>query len=191
MTRINLLPWREARRKQQQRDFMSMLAGAAAVAFLGILFAHMQIAEYINYQESRNQFLRDEIERLQRIEQEIKELDKTKERLLGRLDIIQNLQRSRPGMVRVFDELVHHLPGNMHLESLDSNGKTLTLMGLAQTNNVVSDFMRKLETSEWFGEPVLKVVENKMLNETRASGFELTVKQTNQPTDTQSSGEEQ
>ena len=73
MTRINLLPWREARRTQQQRDFMGMLVGAIIIAALGVIGTHVFIADHIDAQEARNQFLRDEIERLKRIEQEIKE----------------------------------------------------------------------------------------------------------------------
>lgn len=185
MTRINLLPWREARRKQQQRDFMSMLGAAAAAAVLGVFLTHLQVAEYIDHQEARNQYLRDELDRLEKIEKEIQELDKAKARLLGRLEIIQDLQRSRPGMVRVFDALARNLPKDIFLGSLKSNSKDLTLSGTAVSNKLVSEFMRELEKSRWFGEPVLKVVENKPINNIRASKFELTVKQTTQPKDTE------
>jgi type IV pilus assembly protein PilN len=181
MTRINLLPWREARRKQQQRDFLSLMGGGAIVAVLGVFLAHMQIAGYIEHQETRNEYLQDEIERINKVEKEIQELDKAKARLLGRLEIIQNLQSSRPGMVRVFDALARRLPENIYLDSLTSNGKSLKIEGIAHSNNIVSNFMRELELSPWFGEPVLRVVENKTVNKIRASDFQLTVKQTTQP----------
>lgn len=191
MTRINLLPWREARRKQQQRDFLSLMGGAAIVAALGVFLAHMQIAGYIEHQETRNEYLQSEIDRIKKVEKEIKELDRAKARLLGRLEIIQNLQSSRPGMVRVFDALARRVPENIYLDSLTSNGKSLKIEGIAYSNNVVSDFMRELELSPWFGEPVLRVVENKTVNKVRASDFQLTVKQTTQPknTDTHGDGE--
>ena len=189
MTRINLLPWREARRKQQQRDFLAMIGAGVAVAILGLLIAHLQIARSIEHQEIRNQFLLDEIERLKKVDQEIKQLDQSKERLLSRLEIIQNLQRSRPGMVRMFDGLANRLPDDIFLSTLDSDGNSLTLHGIASANNVVSDFMRELEQSSRFGEPALEIVETKSVNDARASAFKLTVTQTDKSKDPET-GEE-
>lgn len=185
MTRINLLPWREARRKQQQRHFMSMLAIAAVVAVMGVLLAHLQITDRLEHQETRNQYLRSEIEQLKKVAAEIKQMDETKGRLLGRLEIIQNLQHKRPGMVYALDALVRHLPEEIYLTSLKSEGNQLVLKGTASSNNVLSDFMRELEKSPWFGEPILKVIENKEVNSIRASEFELAVARKIQLTDHQ------
>ncbi len=187
MTRINLLPWREARRKQQQRTFIIMVAMAAVIAVLGVLLVHLQIQAQISSQEARNDYLRGEITRLKKAEAEIKELDKTKARLLGRLEVIQNLQASRPGMVRVFDTLVRLLPENVYLTSFKSVGKQITLTGVASSNNVLSDFMRNLNDSPWFGEPVLQVIKTETVNDVKASVFELLVSQT-QPQDNQDGG---
>ena len=175
MTRINLLPWREARRVQQQRDFISMLVGAIIIAALGVVGTHVYIADHIDAQEARNQYLRDEIDRLKKIEQEIKEMDAAKDRLLGRLEVIQNLQRSRPIVVRVFDELVRLLPEDIFLTSFESRGENVTLKGTALSNNIVSNFMRELEQSPVFGVPTLRVIENQIINRVRASNFQLAV----------------
>lgn len=175
MARINLLPWREARRKQRQQEFMGMLGAAVLVAALGVIGTHMFFAGQIDYQEARNQYLQDEINRLKRIEEEIKVMDETKARLLGRLEIIQNLQRSRPVMVHIFDELVRRLPEDIFLASFQTDGDKLTLKGTALSNGIVSLFMRELEQSDWFGEPTLSVIENKIINSVRASEFQLAV----------------
>ena len=176
MTRINLLPWREARRTQQQREFITFLVVAVVIAALGVIGTHINIAGRIDYQEARNQYLRDEIDRLRRIEREISEMDETKARLLGRLEVIQNLQRSRPIVVKVFDELVRRLPEDLFLTSFQSQGEKLTIKGTALSNNVVSGFMRELEQSSVFGEPGLTVIQNEQLeNNVRASRFELAV----------------
>lgn len=182
MTRINLLPWREARRQQQLRNFITALALAVAAAILGLFLTHMQIQTQIEAQEARNEYLRGEITRLKKAEAEIKELDKTKARLLGRLEIIRDLQSRRPGMVRVFDTLVRLIPDSLYLTSIKTEGNQLTLKGIASTNNVISDFMRNLADSPWFGEPVLQVVKAATVNDVQVSSFELAVSRT-QPQD--------
>jgi type IV pilus assembly protein PilN len=175
MTRINLLPWREARRRQQQRDFLIVLAAAGLVAALGVFLTNWLIDQRIAHQEARNEYLRVEITRLKKAEAEIKELDKVKARLLGRLTVIQNLQASRPGMVKVFDTLPRLLPENVYLTTIKTQGNQLTLKGIASSNNAISSFMRNLSESGEFGEPVLTVVETKTINEVRTSVFELVV----------------
>jgi type IV pilus assembly protein PilN len=178
MTRINLLPWREARRTQKQRNVLILLAIAVVVGGAGVYGAYLYVEQLIANQEDRNQYLRGEIERLKKAEQEIKELDKVKARLLGRLQVIQDLQARRPGMVRAFDSLVRLLPEDIYLTSMSVAGNKLTLKGTASSNNVVSDFMRRLADSPWFGEPTLKVIENTNVGEVRTSVFELSVDRT-------------
>ena len=176
MTRINLLPWREARRAQQQRNFVSLLAAAVAVAAGAVFAVHLFVADLIDHQKSRNDYLRDEIVKLNDIEREINEMKESEERLVARLDVIQKLQSGRPGMVKVFDNLVRRLPEDVYLTSFKAQGPTLTLRGNARINNVVSDFMRELEQSPLFGEPKLGIVENKRIFEdVPASQFDLAV----------------
>ncbi|HXH03326.1 MAG TPA: PilN domain-containing protein [Candidatus Competibacteraceae bacterium] len=175
MTRINLLPWREARRARQQRQFLHMLAGGVLAAAAGVVGIHLYINNLIDNQQVRNQFLRDEITKLQKAEEEIKRLDKIKASLLARLEIIQNLQQSRPGMVMVYDTLVRRLPEDIYLTSFKTSGREITLTGIAASNFVVSEFMRKLGSAPLFNEPTLTVIENKDVNKVKASIFELKV----------------
>jgi type IV pilus assembly protein PilN len=176
MTRINLLPWREARRAQQQRNFIGLIAVAIVVAALGVVLTHLYVAGLIENQEARNQYLRNEIAKLKKIEEEINEMQRSEERLLARLESIQRLQQSRPEPVKVLDTLVRRLPEDMYLSQLQSEGLQITLKGNARINNVVSDFMRELEQSELFGVPSLRVIERKTVFENvPASEFELVV----------------
>ncbi len=176
MTRINLLPWRAAQRKRQQRDFILLLVAGALIAALAVFLLQLQIQQLIANQEARNQYLQGEIARLKKAETEIKELEKAKARLLSRLEVIQNLQVSRPEMVKALDAIPRLLPENVYLLTLKSDGSQLTLKGIASSNNAISAFMRNLAESAEFGEPVLTVVENRDINDTRASVFELSVK---------------
>jgi type IV pilus assembly protein PilN len=176
MTRINLLPWREAKRAQQQRNFIGLIAVAIVVAALGVVLTHLYVAGLIENQEARNQYLRNEIAKLKKIEEEINEMQRSEERLLARLESIQRLQQSRPEPVKVLDTLVRRLPEDMYLSQLQSEGLQITLKGNARINNVVSDFMRELEQSELFGVPSLRVIERKTVFENvPASEFELVV----------------
>lgn len=173
MIRINLLPWREERRALQQRFFMYMLA-TGAVAALGIMFGvHMYMENLIGNQSARNQFLQAEIDKLKGADEEIKRIEKVRAGLLARLDVVKNLQESRPGVVMVFDTLVRRLPPNIYLTGFSTAGQAVTFNGVAESNNVISDFMRQLTLSGLFTEPVLTVIENKEVNKVKASVFEL------------------
>lgn len=192
MTRINLLPWREARRTQKQRDFMGILVGAVVVAALGVLLAHLHISRLLENQEARNEFMRNEIAKLAAVEKEIKQMQESENRVRSRLEAIQGLQRSRPDIVKAFDGLVRLVPGDIFVTSLLSEGKQFTLKGAARTNNILSDFMRDLDQSPLFGEPVLKVIENKnLVKEVPASTFELAVSRTPPSDNAQNGGQPQ
>lgn len=175
MTRINLLPWRELRRKQRQRDFIILIAAAAVLAAVAVLGVNFYVARQIEHQVARNDYLRGEIAQLARAAQEIQKINEAKDRLLSRLEIIQSLQASRPVMVRIFDALAHLLPEDLYLDSFRNENGRFILRGTARSNNVVSHFMRNLNDSALFSEPALRLVENTQVNGVRVSAFELAV----------------
>ena len=149
MAKINLLPWRAERRKQREREFYMML-GAAALAAVAVLFGWWYWMELrLENQDSRNAYLKDQIKQLDGQLAEIKELDKTKSKLLARKQIIEQLQASRSQMVHLFDELVKTIPDSARLNSLRQVGDTLTLQGVAQSNASVANYMRNLDSSKW------------------------------------------
>ena len=126
MPRINLLPWREDERKKRQRDFMISLGAAfvaAIVATAGTIFAYSQM---IDYQQSRNLRLESEIVELDKSISEIDGLEKQKERLLARMEIIEQLQRSRPEIVHLFDEVTRQLPEGVYLTAMKQNAPACT-----------------------------------------------------------------
>lgn len=159
MVKINLLPWREERRKQRQRDFYVM-QGAAAVAgvllsALGWMWFNGQIAG----QQARNAFLEQEI---QKVEQEIKEIEtlqQKRESLLNRKQVIEELQVNRFRMVHLFDSLMRTVPEGLVLTNLKQDGESLTLEGRAQSNTRVATYMRNLENSGWMKDPDVSVIE--------------------------------
>lgn len=174
MARINLLPWRENLRKQRQREFGMTIAGALVVTLLVGVLVHIQVERMIDHQNARNGYLKKEIAEVDRKIREIKALEKTKARLLARMNVIQQLQGSRPEIVHLFDELVNTTPGGAFLTSVRQAGKGVTLNGRAQSNARVSTYMRNIDGSEWIGRPILQVIENKDQTGTGFSHFTLT-----------------
>ncbi len=178
MTRINLLPWREELRQERQKQYMTLLAlcMALAVAIVGLI--HFQMANKIDYQKGRNQFLNNEIAKLDKEIEEIRELQKVRKSLVERMEIIKALQESRPSVVHLFTELVTTVPNGVYLKTLEQNYDTLVIVGEAESNARLSCYMRNLNDSEWLKDPNLDVIQIEDKKVTRISSFILSVKQT-------------
>jgi len=149
MAKINLLPWRAERRREREREFYMMLGAAAFAAVAAVFLWWYWMGMRIEDQDNRNAYLKSEIKQLDTQLAEIKELDKTKSKLLARKQIIEQLQASRSQMVHLFDELVRTIPDSVRLGSLKQAGDTLTLQGVAQSNASVANYMRNLDNSKW------------------------------------------
>jgi type IV pilus assembly protein PilN len=108
---------------------------------------------------------------------EIKELKAEKQKLLDRMKVIQDLQGTRPIIVRVMDELVRSLPDGLYYQNLKRTGDEISITGMAESNNRISGLMRNFESSEWFASPNLKDVSAVSKGENSLNSFDLTVKQ--------------
>lgn len=159
MAKINLLPWRQERRKEQQRQFFTIMGLTVVLVVVAIIAVHLQYARLIGVQDSRNAYLRKHITEVEKQIKEIDELATSKERLLARMEIIQQLQRNRPEIVRLFDELVRIMPEGVHISALKQQARSLQMSGIAQSNARVSALMRNIDQSDWLANPVLDVIE--------------------------------
>lgn len=159
MARINLLPWREERRRERTRQFVIMLGLAALAAVLVSFGGKMYMDNWHEYQQSRNSYLEAQIAEMDRKILEIEKLEETRSRLLARKEIIEELQRSRSQMVHLFDELARTVPDGVYLTSVRQTGSMLTLDGVAESSARVSAYMRNIESSNWLHRPTLNVVE--------------------------------
>jgi type IV pilus assembly protein PilN len=177
MARINLLPWREAERKQRQQEFGLMVLAGVLLTGLAIFGIHMQFESMIKAQNQRNSFLKKEIAKVERQIMEIENLDKTRQKLEDRIKVIQELQSSRPQIVHLFDDVVTVLPDGVYLSSLTQKGNSVTFQGQAQSNARVSSMMRNIDDSEWLNRPKLDYIESKEKTGTGYSHFKLTAKQ--------------
>jgi len=178
MTKINLLPWREELRQQQKKEFGIYTAMAALFAAGIVGLIHFQVESMINYQNQRNGFMNNQIAQMDQKIGEIRELNKVRQSMLDRMNIIQDLQRSRPSIVHLFSELVSTVPNGVFLESLEQSNARLLITGEAESNARVSGYMRNLNESEWLDDPILDVIEIEDKKVNRISSFTLRVKQT-------------
>jgi type IV pilus assembly protein PilN len=181
MARINLLPWREELRKQKQREFAFTLAGAAILGALLVLLAHMQVQGMIESQSARNRFLEEEIVKLDNRIAKIRDLESTKAKLLARMNVIQQLQSSRPLSVHLLDDIVRTLPEGVYLEKLAQEGNNLTFFGVAQSNARVSAYMRNIDGSVWLSKPTLDVIQTETEKRRRIAKFNLRAMQNPDP----------
>ena len=176
MPRINLLPWREGERKERKLAFLVALGVAALAAGVASFAAYLLYGSMIESQEHRNQQLRVEIKTLDKQIEEINNLEVAKQKFIARMEIIEKLQRSRPEIVHVFDEIVRTLPEGVYLTGVKQTDKRLKFDGVAQSSTRVSSFMRNIDGSQWLRNPELEVVQT-----TKGSGpgssFTLTADQ--------------
>ncbi len=158
MARINLLPWREELRKQQQQQFFVGI-GLAVLLTIGILIAvHMQIGAMTEYQNRRNQILQDEIAKLDFKLKEIKDIENKKNQLLTKIELIQSLQESRPQIVHLFDELSKTAPEGVFLTKFEQTGSRLVMNGKAKSNARISAYMRAIDASLWLKDAKLNII---------------------------------
>jgi type IV pilus assembly protein PilN len=175
MANINLLPWREERRQELRKEFLTVLGAVALAGVIVVILANRVYSAWIDNQEGRNQYVQNNINELNRQVAEIKEMEAKRRELLDRMKVIQDLQGTRPLIVRVFDEIVRTLPDGVFYQSLSRNDKTMELTGVAESNNRVSSLMRQFDRSEWFENPNLTSVQAATGYGEQASGFKMTV----------------
>lgn len=155
MPTINLLPWREELRQKRKKEFFVAALGAVALAAAVAMGVKVFYDTKISAQESRNDVLRAEIEVLDQQIAQINDLDNQKTRLLERMEIIDQLERTTPETVTLIDSFVDILPDGSHLTSITQEGTRITMSGRVQSAQRVSDLMRAINNAEWLTEPWL------------------------------------
>jgi type IV pilus assembly protein PilN len=159
MPSINLLPWRAELRKRRQKEFLVGLAGALGLAVVVALLGHFTVSTMIDAQQARNDLLKAEIAGLDKQIEEIIALEAQKARMVARMEVIEKLQKSRPEVVKLFDDMVKALPEGVYLSSVKQSARRLEFNGVAQSSTRVSAFMRNIDSSEVLAKPDLKVIE--------------------------------
>ena len=174
MPRINLLPWREQERKIRRREFGVAAGAAIFAAVIFVLGGKLLYSSWTDAQNEKNALLKKEIVKLDAQIADIQDLENRRQRLLARMEIIEKLQRKRPEIVHLFDEIVKTVPEGVYLTAIKQTGNKLEIHGVAQSSTRVSTFMRNIDSSVWMDNPVLQVVESGKDSPTGGSNFTLT-----------------
>lgn len=159
MIRINLLPHREAKRKQKQAAFVAMLAAGGIVGAAVVLLVGAWNASRIAVQNERNLVLKTASAELDKKIGEIKTLKEEIEALKARQQAVEDLQGDRNQPVYVLDELVRQTPEGVYLKSFRQEGQRVTLNGYAQSQERVAELLRNVSgASPWLERPNLTEV---------------------------------
>lgn len=174
--RINLLPHRQLRKARQQRWFVVLAAIVVGLGLAAVGGGQAYIVNLKSGQDARNAFLKEELVKLDKQIAEIAQLKEKTADLLARKDVVESLQNNRGEAVHMFDALMRLLPDGLYLKSVKQTGDAVALAGFAQSSARVSTFMRALEATELFDEPVLVEVKSAMVGPVRSYEFSLNVK---------------
>lgn len=176
MAKINLLPWREVYRKEKKEQFLVALGGLFAVCALIAYLWIVSVESSIDHQNSRNVLLETEIAVLEKQVQEINDLKKKRDDLLVRIKIIQDLEGTRPLIVRYFDDFARAIPDGLHITSVARKDEIVTIEGVGESYNRVASLMRNLDISDWFAAANLtSIIDVSKVEGEQASAFKITV----------------
>lgn len=157
---INLMPWREARRKQLQKDFLSKIGLSALVAVGVVVVGALVTSALISGEKNRIQFLKTHITAAEKDIEEIKSLEKKREQMLGRKNVIEKLQADRDQLPHLMYELATNVVDGVTVTSVNYKNKSLTIEGKSTSNSSVASYINNLEKSEWFDKPEIIIIQN-------------------------------
>jgi type IV pilus assembly protein PilN len=175
MIRINLLPHREARRKEAREQFYALSMLMVLLAGLVWLVGYNMIEAMAERQSDNNRFLKGEIAILDKQIEDIKKLREQTTSLLQRKQVIESLQANRTEVVHFFNELARTMPSGLYLQSLKQEGQKITLNGYAQSSARVSSLMHNLDQSPLLDRPVLIEIKAVQVGKRRMNEFSLSV----------------
>ena len=170
MIRINLLPHREAKRKQKQAAFIAMLVLGALAGAVTVLLVGGYNASRIAIQEQRNTVLREENAALDQKIKDVKNLKEEIEALKARQQAVEDLQGDRNQPVYLFDELVRQTPEGVYLKGFTQTGQRVVLNGYAQSQERVAEMLRNLTgSSPWLERPELTEIKAATLTQNKVA----------------------
>lgn len=176
MANINLLPWREEFRQEKKKEFQLQMVFCCLAAGIASFIWISVVDNAIQVQKARNALLESEIAVLEKRVAEINELKKKREDLIARMKIIQDLQGTRPTIVRYFDGVVRAIPEGVFFNLLTKKADLLSVQGVTESSNRVATLMRQLDESEWFSAPNLKSIKANPTFGEQAAEFTLEFK---------------
>ena len=182
MIRINLLPVKAAQKKEKLRGQLIILAVSVILASAACVAVYGAVLSKIDVEKESIAQKEGEINRLRKTIGEVAHFKKLQQELQAKLDTLEKIKTARSGPVRLLDELSKSLPDKLWLVSFKESGGNITLSGIGLKEEIVAEFLRNLESSPYYQNVELKVIEQKSeetVSNCRSSM--LPVRQTNQP----------
>jgi len=176
MANINLLPWREERRDELKKEFLTVCVFSGLIGVLVIVVYYTLMDKAVSGQLARNAYIERHISDLDAQVKEIKQLKAKRKQMLDRMKIVQDLQGTRPYIVHVFDEAVRSTPDGLYFQNFETKGDLVLINGTAESSQRVSSLMRSLEKSPWFKDPNLTEVHANRAFGIQGSDFKMTVR---------------
>ena len=174
MIRINLLPVRAARKKEEvQRQLVVFALLLAAVLLIGVGYLQTQRSSLARVQQE-NLLLEEEIANLKKIIGEVDEYKAQQALLEKKLQVIASLKANKTGPVHLLDELAIRIPEKLWLESIEESGGRISLRGVSINNEVIATFMNKMEESEYFRDVYLVSIQAREDDEIKLKEFTIT-----------------
>ncbi|GGO65703.1 PilN domain-containing protein [Bowmanella pacifica] len=174
MAYINLLPWREVQRQKHKKDYLVMLALVAMLALAIFWGIGVVVDNMIAAQQGRNNFLNQQIAQLDAQIAKIKDIKEQKKQVEQRMALIEQLQANRNAAPHVLDELARIVPPGVAFRTLSRKGNRMEVMGISESNNRLSEFMRRLEMSKVFTNGDLSSIVADTSKSDAVSEFKLT-----------------
>ena len=176
MAFINLLPWREEAEKAKERQYFTILTVFAVVAFAIVFIISQFYQMRVDGQNTRNQFLNNEIQILDSRIVKIRNLNEKKKELQKRTGVVEQLQRSRNVGTQVFDEIAKIVPNGVYLTSLEKQGNSINIIGKTESNNHLANMIREIERSLLFTDAILESITTNSTQSKLLSDFKMRVR---------------
>lgn len=175
MTRINLLPWRQALAERRRKYLLMLLLAFACVALAAVWLADQVIDQAIDRQVTRNNHLGKEITVQDARIKTIDDLQVQSQQLAERMKVVQDLHDARSGSARLLDQLARAVPDGVHLHEVVAKGNTVSISGSADSSQDIAQLMRRLDASE--GAHATRLQQVRAEGERGSNGFQLMVRQ--------------
>jgi type IV pilus assembly protein PilN len=174
MIRINLLPFRSTRKKENIRRQLSIFLLSLAFAVVAIFGIYFLLSSQVDDLNSRIASTQAELEKYDKINREIEEIKKKLDNLNKKLTVIRELEVSRYEPVRLMDTLAQVIiEKRMWFTALDAKADVVNISGVAMDDKTVADFMVRLEGSGLFSSVSLKTLRQVEIQKTNLKSFEI------------------
>lgn len=165
--RMNLLPYREGRRKEASKKFLAGFGLAIGAVFFIAGAVHVIIAGYISEQNYRNEFMKGQNAQLDDRIKEIASLKENIDAVKAQQEIIGKLQGDRAAPAHLLDEMVRLTPDGMYINTLTQKGNDIQIVGTSQSSDLVSSLMVSIQSSAYLIRPELVEIKATAIKEGR------------------------